>query len=164
MGSSEVVINQSDAAYLAGLIDGDGSIRPAFLKDERRVFLWIINIKVSITQRPQDADVLNWVKETLQTGYLHHYANHNQVEWEMGGSRKVRQILPQLLPYLKIKKQRALWALEIINSHDRHTDFNSFLAALDIAKQMRLANSRKPKLEYINDIAQEVKQRLSITP
>ena len=165
MGSSEIVLTNTDAAYLAGFIDGDGSIRPAFIKDMRRTFLWVLRIKISITQRSADAAVLYWIKQLLKGGSIHKYANHcNQVEWTLEGTQQVAKILPQLIPYLRVKKQRAILALEILNIKDRHTNLSSFLAASRLAKQMRLANSREPQLEYIDNVVDEVKERLSVTP
>ena len=163
MGSSTFTLEQTEAAYLAGFIDGDGSIRPFFARDKRRYLLWIIKIKVSITQRSADAHVLSWVKKVVGGGFIHISQKRDQVEWTLNGERQIRELLPHLIPFLIVKKQRAIWAMKILTISNRHHEVASFIKAAKIAKLMRQANSRTPKLSYIDQVVKEVQERV-VTP
>ena len=64
---------ETDAAYLAGLVDGEGSIqyKQAWEKKKkhkgkghRKTYAWRINMEISMT----DQDVIRWVHETVNVG------------------------------------------------------------------------------------------------
>ena len=94
-----------DAAYLAGLIDGEGSILISQKREMRNTW----RLQVSNT----DFGVLSWVKETTGIGSIFCH-KHENPKWKDAGiwqcySWNARKILKQLMPYLKIgeKIQRA---------------------------------------------------------
>ena len=94
-----------DAAYLAGLIDGEGSILIAQKREMRNTW----RLQISNT----DFGLLEWCKEITGCGSIVRRINENP-KWADAGywacySWNARKILNQLMPYLKIdsKIQRA---------------------------------------------------------
>lgn len=88
----------TDAAYLAGLIDGEGSVVAA--KKRQRRTTW--RLVVSNT----DFDLLKWCKDTTGCGSIVTH-KHDNPKWSDSGSWQcyswnARDILNQILPYMKI--------------------------------------------------------------
>ena len=63
MSNSKKLVNATDAAYIAGLFDGEGSVDFARRK-EKRGNVQSILMRIEMT----DENVLNWVHETLGVG------------------------------------------------------------------------------------------------
>lgn len=93
----------TDAAYLAGIVDGEGSIVRIKKQNGRDVWrLVVVNT---------DLDLLNWCRETTGCGAVTVKAlagerNKASWTWQCYADNTCR-VLEQLRPYLKIKAWRA---------------------------------------------------------
>ncbi len=99
-----------EAAYLAGFVDGEGSIMILARKGT-------ISIRTSITNT--DHDVLDWIWKTVGVGDLH-LARFSTEKWKTTwtwntNGDSTESILTQILPYLRIKKVQAELAIETMN-------------------------------------------------
>jgi hypothetical protein len=96
-----------DLAYIAGFLDGDGSLmiqlkrRSESKRGTRRVMLTICFYQDSRHEKP-----LLWIKKVLGIGYLSR-RNDGMTELRINGHERVRNILIELLPFLKFKKKQA---------------------------------------------------------
>jgi hypothetical protein len=105
-------LSESDKGYIAGFIDGEGSI--IFYKDRK-----ILNpaILVANTDKP----VLDYLKSKLTIGSLAiTRRTHKNPKWKdlyqlhIHGAKPVYDILIVIEPYLIIKKEKALTAIRIL--------------------------------------------------
>ena len=118
---------RTDLAYLAGIIDGEGSI--SFLKDfsktyrehTKRGFGWRGGVNVSNT----DIFLFKWIKEKFgKYGIFNSYLDERtglkrKHRWTLRAN-DTRKFLPKVLPYLILKRERAeltLRALELLKEH-----------------------------------------------
>ena len=105
--------SQVDLAYIAGFLDGDGSLmiqlkrRSESKIKTRRVMLTICFYQDSRHEKP-----LHWIKEVLGIGYISH-RNDGMTELRINGHKQVLEILRMLKPFLKFKEKQAA---AIINS------------------------------------------------
>ena len=99
-----------ERAYIAGLIDGEGSIYVAAVgpKRDRTVYPIVV---VAMTHRP----VVEWLAERLKSGklQLHNYTNLRkypymkpQFRFQLFGKR-AKMLCEVILPYLKVKSEQA---------------------------------------------------------
>jgi hypothetical protein len=103
----------TDAAYLAGLIDGEGSIAVnrtrtgAAAKGCKRGFAYRSSVTIAMTDLP----VLEWVQATTGVGKIctkKVYGAHRKPAWTWAAwSIEASALLQQVLPYLKIKGPQA---------------------------------------------------------
>lgn len=97
---------QTDLAYLAAFIDGEGSI--AIRKHPRNVVI----VSCSNTYEP----VMRWI-ESLG-GCLCHVPPRGKRnacwQWGLSGREDVKLLLESILPYMRVKHDRAILALEAI--------------------------------------------------
>ncbi|MBU7595094.1 hypothetical protein FVO58_21775 [Metabacillus halosaccharovorans] len=101
-----------EVAYLAGIIDGEGSITLTRIhKNEHR--------RPCITIASTDIELLNYIK-SLTGGIISNKKNYNPEKHKdsftlnIKKKEKVIDILVQVLPYLRVptKRKRALWVIE----------------------------------------------------
>lgn len=104
----------TEAAYVAGIIDGEGCIHLA--KSERRKWDGVFQtgrmfIVVSLTYQP----LITWLGNTIG-GYVRQVKQKNPKHktvwlWRLSG-HNAASLLSTLLPYLRIKQEQALIAIE----------------------------------------------------
>jgi hypothetical protein len=111
-------LSVAEAAYLAGFLDGEGSI----VRAKPRVW------RVAIFQ--SDEAVIRWIAEVTGTGFIGSRQpdamGGNLVKksefkvnwyWQLYG-RNAGLFLEQLLPYLRVKKERAQMAVDVLHTLD----------------------------------------------
>jgi len=97
----------NDLAYIAGFLDGDGSLmiqlkrRSESNLGTRRVMLTICFYQDSRHEKP-----LFWIRKALGIGYISR-RNDGMTELRINGHERVRNILKSLLPFLRFKKKQA---------------------------------------------------------
>jgi len=134
-------LSDTDRGYLAGLIDGEGSI--TIKKSLGKWYApWIQITNTNI-------DVMNWLEETLGTKGIGHIVakekprkpNHKQTyNYNIGSVQGVKQVLEQIVDLLKIKKQQALLVLEFIRLKENKADYGILPEEEEIFNKVRELN------------------------
>lgn len=106
----------TEAAYLAGIIDGEGSISMTRVGRASAtgpaVPYWRLVLAVNSCDRALIEWLIKWGGSTLWD--MDRGPNHRpQHRWTVVGNA-MRSVLPQAVPYLIIKKDRAKWAIEAL--------------------------------------------------
>ncbi|MEK7539322.1 MAG: LAGLIDADG family homing endonuclease [Patescibacteria group bacterium] len=93
-------------AYIAGFLDGDGSLMLQLKKrsDSKRAIRFMTTI--CFYQDTRHEKTLYWIKEVLGIGYISK-RNDGMTELRINGYKQIRNILKNLLPYIKFKKLQA---------------------------------------------------------
>ena len=112
-------MKDTELAYIAGIVDGEGyigaeQINPGKSGGYQRRMRWHIRVGVGIT----DKEVVDYLKDKL--GGSVHVRNRQSDRWKTCYYWRVtagnaKQVLLSLMPYLKIKKERAKLAIKIQN-------------------------------------------------
>jgi len=104
---------ETDWAYLGGLIDGEGCI--CISKPRSSYSIHQLSVRVSNT----DARLMIWLKDnfngSITTQHRKNKKHKDAYEWRVF-AKDSEYILENILPYLVIKKEQALLALDL-----RHT-------------------------------------------
>ena len=98
-------MKQTEASWLAALIDGEGCIyvyKPPHNK-----------VEVSITNN--ETILLRKVLAVTKCGNIHRDGERSY-KWRIGNRIDVARVLKKVLPYLVIKGTKAIRALEVISS------------------------------------------------
>lgn len=106
-GEKAKELSPVDAAYLAGFMDGEGSIMLTPRRDK-------VSVKLSATNT--DLNILEWITEVTGVGNVskqHLYSENRRQTWFFYcNSDAAISIIEQILPYLKIKSEQAKLAIE----------------------------------------------------
>ncbi len=95
-----------DLAYIAGFLDGDGSLMLQIKKraDGKSKIRFMATI--CFYQDTRHHKDLLWIQKVLSKGYLSH-RNDGMSELRINGFETVKEILESLIPYIRFKKIQA---------------------------------------------------------
>ena len=103
MGSRSKIEKKIELAYIAGFLDGDGSLMLQLKKrsDSKRAIRFMVTI--CFYQDTRHEKTLYWIKKVLGIGYISR-RNDGMTELRINGYKQIRNILTSLLPYIRFKK------------------------------------------------------------
>ena len=118
MGSRSKITKETDRAYIAGFLDGDGSLMLQLKKrsDTKRAIRFMTTICFYQDTRHEKA--LYWIQKVLGIGYISN-RNDGMTELRINGYKQIGSILKSLLTYIRFKKLQAhalLEACEILSN------------------------------------------------
>ena len=147
----EVDSSRFSDKYLAGFLDGDGSIVATMEKrPERRRFPYRVRLKINFTQHIRHTDMLMKLKNFLGGfGSLRNVPSHNLAELVIQKRDQVKIVLQRLLPYLILKERQARIMFAIMDIYDAsRVNIRSSLSekeygkVLSMVREIRSMNSR----------------------
>ncbi len=106
-------VSFEDLAYIAGFLDGDGSIMLQLHRRKSGKDVFRVKTVICFYQDSKYLDQINWFKDTLKCGYVY-IRNDHICELRIEGFDKVLEILTSLQPYLKFKQKQATLLLDLI--------------------------------------------------
>ena len=109
-------MTNEEKAYIAGFLDGDGSIMAqlVFRKDYKLGYQ--IRVSLVFYQKTSHQEHLLWLKKQLGFGYIR-ARRDGMTEYTIVGLREVEYVLKLLYPFLRLKKVLAAKVLALINQH-----------------------------------------------
>lgn len=93
----------TELAYIAGFLDGDGSLMLQIKKRKDGVIGIRFMPTICFYQDTRHAKSLSWIQEVLGIGYLS-VRNDGMSELRINGYKQVRDILTLLTPFIRFKK------------------------------------------------------------
>lgn len=135
-------------AYLAGFLDGGGSIQARIVRGSRHRYGFSPSISVSFFQKTSS----HWFLQSLhklvgKSGSLRKRGD-GVSEWTLTGMRPVGLLLRTLLPHLRLKKGLARLALVFIEKSSLVRSKADFLEVCELVDRIALhTNMRKRKID-----------------
>lgn len=116
--------SSEDIGYLAGLIDGDGTLYLSVYRRKDRLLGIATKSTVNITFKryPETVQTVMWLKKTFG-GYVSTRTYHSgftnrtddRAAWEISSKATLSKLLPQLVGFLKIKREQANLLCQAVN-------------------------------------------------
>jgi len=134
--------------YLAGIIDGEGSIMVKKQKQSRNLNwnpTFEVGIRVGMTYKP----IIETLYKTFGGSFFEEKRNKYKTiyRWNVWGNTKVLPILKALKPHLRVKKEQTILAIQLlenrVNGYKTRTGRGTWLT--------------KEELQFRNDIHEKVK-------
>ena len=138
-------------AYIAGFLDGDGSIFFQIIprKDYKQKFQ--IRTSIAFYQKKNNVEILDWLKEIFEVGYIRHRKTGIS-DYTIVDSKEVEKILLLLRPHVKLKKKQVELGLDIFNKLENkksNEDFLNICKLVDKFKQLNYSKNRKLTYETV---------------
>ena len=111
-----VLMKQEEKAYIAGFLDGDGSIMAQLVTRKDYKLGFQIRVSIVFYQKTTHQEHLLWLKKQLGFGYIR-ARRDGMTEYTIVGLREVEHVLKLLYPFLRLKKELARNVLKIIERH-----------------------------------------------
>jgi len=120
VGSRQIISDE----YIAGFLDGDGSIVATLEKYKSSKFPYRVRLKLNFTQHIRHRKFIKYIYLALnKVGAIREAKKHNMVELVIQERRQLKQVLVRLSPYLVLKKKQAeiaLAILEFLSKNKKH--------------------------------------------
>jgi len=132
-----VTVEPTILAYIAGFLDGDGSIMLQLHRREASKDTFRVKTVICFYQDNRHRQEIVWMKEVLACGYV--YTRNDQIcELRIEGWQRVYEVLLVLEPYLRLKKRQADLLLTMIPQLQQKSLLKRDIALL--VQQMRDLN------------------------
>ena len=106
-------VDQVNYAYIAGFLDGDGSIMLQLHRRQSGKEVYRIKTVICFYQDMRHLKEIEWIKQILECGYI--YTRNDKIcELRIEGFQKVFEVLLKLKPFLRFKRKQVNLMLEII--------------------------------------------------
>lgn len=109
-------MSNEEKAYIAGFLDGDGSIMAQLVSRKDYKLGYQIRVSVVFYQKSTHQEFLLSLKERLGYGYVR-IRNDGMCEYTIVGLREVEYVLTLLYSFLRLKKALARDVLSLIKLH-----------------------------------------------
>lgn len=110
-------LSDAEKGYIAGILDGEGSIGLYVYIDGNKK----ANLQITNTYKP----VLEWILDKMNCGSIHAISKKHTgfpsrkqcYNWTLSSQPHIREVLKALSPFLQIKKEKATTLIDFINKH-----------------------------------------------
>lgn len=128
-------LSATDAAYLAGILDGEGSISISCCTRRGR-----LKTEITVGIANNCGPLLDWIAEVTGVGGLYRAkrGHLHRSAWNLAGFQ-ASVFLKQLIPYLRIKKEQAALAVQFCEtkSNRRQGKYRLSNEVMSLRLQMR---------------------------
>lgn len=155
MGRQIKLSRKESLAYIAGFLDGDGSIMIQFKKRSDNKKLRVM-ITICFYQDSRHDKPLHWIKNQLGIGYISR-RNDRMTELRINGLSAIKSILSSINEYIRFKKKQValvLRAIDILEKTSRGNEQLLKIARLSdkMAKENYFSSKRKYDYAYVRKI------------
>ena len=135
-------------AYIAGFLDGDGSIFFQIVPRSDYKFGFEIRASIAFYQKSNNVEILNWLKEQLGSGYIRHRKT-GMSDYTIVGSAEANRVMRLLQPYVFLKKKHVALGLKILELMENLNSKEDFLEVCKLVDKFGEINySKKRKLTH----------------
>ncbi len=126
-------------AYIAGFLDGDGSIMLQIKPREDVRFGFRITSTICFYQDSSQEDELLWIRDQLGVGYVYK-RNDGISELRVNGHQRVAETLRRLKPYIHFKRNQVDMMLEALEKLEAAQTPENFLEVCALADEIASKN------------------------
>ena len=139
-----MIMDSTILAYIAGFLDGDGSIFFQIVprKDYKQKFQ--IRSSIAFYQKTNYVWILEWIKTQFEAGYIRHRKTGIS-DYTIVELKEVKRILLLLKPYVKLKKKQVGLGLEIVKKLETKKSNQDFLEICKLVDKFKEINYSKKR-------------------
>lgn len=129
-------LTPQNLAYIAGFLDGNGSILAQIVRNESYPYGFSIRLSIVFFQKTTHHWFLVGLKKQLKHGSIHRRKD-GMSEYVIVSANPVEQLLLALLPYLRLKKTKAELVLKIRKAKREVKSAADFIEACKLVDQTK---------------------------
>ena len=156
-------MNATTAAYIAGFLDGDGSIHLQLVRQREYRYGFYVRMSVSFHQHVTGRKGLEWLKEQLKVGYLRNRAGQMS-DYVITSRPVIRELLRAIQPYVVFKRQQVEQAMQLVDAIDAINGPESFLAVARQVEAFKTLNRSKRAINTVNSVLEAWRDMEALAP
>lgn len=144
-------ISKSLWAYLAGFLDGDGSIYVRVKPNDTYRYGFQISPSVVFFQSIKEKVKIQKMQKSYGVGYIRE-RNDGIIEWVVGDEKSIRLLMKSVTPFLILKTEQAKLMLEVLNSRQQiksEEDFVNVVKNIDRFQKLNYSKKRSVGTEKV---------------
>ena len=146
-----MISESTELAYIAGFLDGDGSVFFQIVPREDYKQKFQIRSSIAFYQKKEYVEILNWLKDYFGCGYIRHRKT-GMSDYTIVDSKEVKKILKLLQPYVKLKKRQVDLGLQILERlEESNSDFMEICRLVDKFKELNYSKKRTITSEVVRN-------------
>ena len=140
-------LTQSQLAYLAGFIDGDGSIYVRLKPNDAYRYGFQIAPYIILFQSAKDEANFKNICEMLNCGYLRR-RNDGILEYTIGRKEEILSLIQKIKPYLILKRRQADLLEKIFELKSLVRNAKDFSKLMELINQFAEINYSKKRIKH----------------
>jgi len=137
-------LNQLQKSYLAGFLDGDGSIYAQLKPNPTYKYGFQVAVNVALFQSQKDQSQFENVCSLIGLGYLR-VRKDGILEYIIGKADAIRKFLKMVKPYVILKTRQVDLMLEILDKKEKVMDDKDFRFLAQLVDSFRELNYSKKR-------------------
>ena len=158
-----VMMDPTILAYVAGFLDGDGSIFFQLVRRTDYLFGFQVRCSIAFYQKTEKAEILEWLQGIFKKGYIRHrktgISDYTIVEPD-----GVRSILLMLEEFVRLKHEQVALGLKILQRLQQASDAASFLEVCRMVDRFKELNYSKKRAISSVEVQKFLEQHRHIAP
>lgn len=142
------MLNSNQKAYIAGFLDGDGSIYTRLKPNSTYRYGFQIASYIVLFQSQKEQINFQKICNLIGLGYLRK-RNDGILEYIIGKTDSLRKFLQMVKPFVIIKKEQVNLILKILNAKEKIKDEKDFAKIADLIERFRDLNYSKNRKKRI---------------
>ena len=138
------MLNQVQKAYIAGFLDGDGSIYVRLKPNSTYRYGFQIAPYIVLFQSQKDQENFEKICSLIGLGNLR-IRKDGILEYIIGRSDSLRKFLEMVKPFVILKQEQVLLMQEILDKKEQIRDRKDFLAVAELIDHFRDINYSKKR-------------------
>lgn len=156
-------MNPTILAYIAGFLDGDGSIFFQLVRRKDYIYGYQIRCSIAFYQKSKYSNSLEWLKSILRCGYIRHRKT-GVSDYTIVEPAAVRKILELLKPYVRLKREHVRLGIEILDMLDQVSGADDFLIVCQMVDRFKDLNYSKKRKITSDDVRSFLKRHSYFVP
>jgi hypothetical protein len=156
-------LSKEERAYIAGFLDGDGSIHVRLKPNSSYRYRFQISPALVFYQSEKETNYLKWLHKIIGKGYLRK-RNDGIVELIIGDEKGIRELIKDLFPYLKLKHKQARLMLEILEMKQKIKSASDFLKVAKKIDLFQKINYSKKRIQNSLEVEKVLKKEGLLAP
>lgn len=141
----EFFVEKEIPPYVAGFVDGDGSINAQIVRRADYRLRFQIRVTITFFQKGERYHFLQRLEKQIGLGKCRK-RNDGMAEYAIVGKQSVEKVIPILLPFLRIKKRQATLVLQVCKQLNKEQTKEEFLETCMLVDQIAALNDSKKRL------------------
>ena len=158
-----VIMDPTILAYIAGFLDGDGSIFFQLVGRKDYCYGYQIRTSIAFYQKTENQQILHWLKSQFESGYIRHRKTGIS-DYTIVEPMEVKRILQLLGPYVRLKKDHVRLGLQIIDKLSSIGNPDEFLNLCCLVDRFQEINYSKKRTITSRTVEAFLRSRNHLAP
>ena len=141
-------ISSTQKAYLAGFLDGDGSIYVQLKPNSSYRYKFQVAPYIVLFQSLKDKPKFLKICSLIELGYIRERSD-GILEYIIGKTDNIKKFLAMIFPYIILKKEQASLMIKILEAKKKvknKKDFTELMKLIDRFRNLNYSKKRKNRL------------------